>query len=174
MAVLVNHSISDIVMDTLPVIKLTEWYGTPARDEVYAYARLCISGGALRLSMTVFDGEPPATQQAIALLRLNGVLLRLVFTPDRRVQLYTGDQLVPAPACLFGAGSDEQGWYWQAACTVDAAQLQSSGIPLPAVGDSFEGGFFLQDAREDAFGSAFVCPDGTPETGLAVLTVIPY
>ena len=174
MAVLVNHSFSDIVMDTLPVIKLTEWYGAPGRDEVYVYARLCISSGALRLSMTVFDGEPPATQQAVALLRLNGVLLRLVFTPDKRVQLYTDGQLVSAPACLFGAGSDEQGWYWQASCTVDAAQLQRCGIRLPAVGDSFEGGFFLQDAREDAFGSAFACPDGTPKTGLAALTVIPY
>ena len=174
MAVLVNHSPAQIVMDTLPVIKLTEWYGTPARDQVYAYARLCISAGALRLSMTVFDGEPPATQQAIALLRLNGVLLRLVFTPDKRVQLYTDDQLVSAPACLFGAGSDEQGWYWQATCTADAALLQSCGVCLPAVGDSFEGGFFLQDVREDAFGSAFACPDGTPNTGLGTLAVIPY
>ena len=174
MAVLVNHSSADIVMDTLPVIKLTEWYGHPERDEVYAYARVCISAGALRLSMTVFDGEPPATQQAIALLRLNGVLLRLVFTPDKRVQLYANGQLAPAPACLFGAGSDEQGWYWQATCTVDDALLQSCGVRLPAAGDSFEGGFFLQDAREEAFGSAFACPDGTPETGLAPLAVILY
>ena len=57
---------------------------------------------------------------------------------------------------------------------MDAAQLQRCGIRLPAVGDSFEGGFFLQDAREDAFGSAFACPDGTPKTGLAAFTVIPY
>ena len=174
MAVLVNLSFSDIVMDTLPVIKLTEWYGHPERDEVYAYARVCISAGALRLSMTVFDGEPPATQQAIALLRLNGVLLRLVFTPDKRVQLYANGQLAPAPACLFGAGSDEQGWYWQATCTVDASLLQDCGVRLPTVGDSFTGGFFLQDALEEAFGSAFACPDGSPAKGISTFTVIPY
>lgn len=174
MAVLVNHSRTDIVMDTLPVIKLTEWYGTPGRDEVYTYARICISGGALRLSMTVFDGEPPATQQAAALLHLDGGTLKLIFTPDKTVRLSVNDRALSPPACLFGAGSDEQGWYWQATCTVDAPLLQDCGVRLPTVGDSFTGGFFLQDALEEAFGSAFACPDGSLAKGISTFTVIPY
>lgn len=174
MAVLVNHSRTDIVMDTLPVIKLTEWYGTPGRDEVYAYARICISGNALRLSMTVFDGDPPATQQAIALLQLDGGTLRMIFTPDKTVRLLVNDHALPPPACLFGAGSDEQGWYWQATCTVDTSLLKSCDVRLPAVGDSFTGGFFLQDALEEAFGSAFACPDGLSANGVSTFIVIPY
>ena len=174
MAVLVNHSTVDIVMDTLPVIKLTEWYGTPARDEIYAYARICISGGALRLSMSVFDGEPPVTQQAIVLLKLGRTALQLVFTPDRQVQLFADGQALPFPGGLFGAGSDEQGWYWQASCAMDAALLESCGAKLPAAGESFFGGFYLKDSLEEAFGSAFVCPDHTMQSGMTQLVVIPY
>lgn len=176
MPVLVNHSPADIVTETLPVIKLTEWYGTPGRDEVYTYARICICGGALRVSMTVFDGEPPVTQQAIALLDLDGVRLQLTFTPDRAAKLTVSGAAasLAGDACLFSAGADEQGWYWQAVCTLDEAFLQGCGAALPAPGTSFLGGFFLQDALEEAFGSAFSIGGSTPADCLDVLTVIPY
>ncbi|MBQ8610393.1 MAG: hypothetical protein IJ412_01665 [Oscillospiraceae bacterium] len=176
MAVLVNHSPADIVTETLPVIKLTEWYGTPGRDEVYAYARVCICSGALRVSMTVFDGTPPATQQAIAILQPGVTELQLTFTPDKRVLLTADGQAVPLPAdaCLFSAGADEQGWYWQGVCTLEAGLLQRCGAVLPTPGESFCGGFFLQDALEEAFGSAFAIRGGTLQDCLDTLTVIPY
>ncbi len=178
MAVLVNHTDADIVMDTLPVIKLTEWYGVPGRDQVYAYARVCICRNALRVSMTVFDGEPPATQQAIAVLELGGRLFQLAFTPERRVSFVDCTDAVPvslpAPPCLFSAGSDEQGWYWQALCTVSADALEQCGVPLPVPGDSFRAGFFLQDEAEEAFGSAFPINSSEKTACLGELAVIPY
>ena len=180
MPVLVDWSNQNIVMDTLPVIKLTEWYGTPARDTVYAYARMCASDRALRLSMTAFDGEPPATQTAFALLQLGEARLRLAFTPDKTVRLTeeTTGRRLPDPACTFSAGVDEQGWYWQAACTLEAAALAACGAALPRVGDSFRGGFFVQDALEEAFGSAFAAehPDGPfrPSACLGSFAVISY
>ncbi len=172
MPVLVDHALRSLVLDTLPVVKLTEWYGTPARDQVYTYARLCVAAGALHLAMTVFDGAPPATQRACARLHLNGKALRLTFGPDGSASA-TVDGVpatLPEGCCLFAAGADEQGWYWQAHAILDRALLQSWGIALPAPGDTFEGGFTLQDENEEAFGSAFAAD--APDAALGNFLVI--
>lgn len=167
MAVLVNCSRGPIVMDTLPVIKLTEWYGTPGRDEVYAYARFYLREDALCLSMTVFDGCPPATQRAIAAFEFGGQLFELRFLPSQKMEWQCFEngawKAQPASACVFSAGSDEQGWYWQAQCTLPAAALNKAGLQLPQPNESFCGGFFLTDELEEAFGSAFrFCGTGIP------------
>lgn len=156
---------AELPMETLPVVKLIHWYGAPARDCVYTYGRLYACSGALHLTMTVFDGQPPATQRAMALFRFEaGALLRLCFAPQGTAEaaLHRSGQTqtLTAPACRFGAGADEQGWYWQADCVLDAGFLAAVGAPMPAPGVSFEGGLFLQDTLEAAFGSAFAAPAG--------------
>ena len=175
MAVLIEHLTGPVVMDTLPVIKLTHWYGTPARDEVYAYARLCLCAEGLRIRMTVFDRQPAPTETATALLRLNKTL-RLEFTWDT-ARLTVGDEAYELPQTVFSAGADEQGWYWQADCLLRQEALARSGIELPADGVAFDAAFFLRDRRETAFGSAFACPADeapAPERCLGQLVLFPF
>lgn len=185
MPVLVERAESAVVMDTLPVLKLTEWYGLPGRGTVYTYGRLYVRGGekaALCVGMTVFDGRPPATQRACAAFDFGRGTLWLRFSPGREVRAFcvSGQNLwsLPEPECVFGAGSDEQGWYWQAQCTVDEALLAGCGAGLPAVGSSFSGGLFLTDEMEEAFGSAFAFSgSGVPKPGPACFdefVVVPY
>lgn len=175
MAVLIEHLTGAVVMDTLPVIKLTHWYGTPARDEIYAYTRLCLCPEGLRIRMTVFDREPPLTETAAALLLLNRPL-RLEFTQDT-ARMTVGDETCGLPQTIFSAGADEQGWYWQADCLLQQETLARSGVELPADGTAFDAAFFLQDRRETAFGSAFACPAGeapAPERCLGQLIPFPF
>lgn len=186
MAVLITHAQQALDMDTLPVIKLTEWYGVPGRDTVYAYARMYFCGGGLRLCMTVFDGHPPATQTAHAVLGLGARTLELAFTAaSAGYALWEGEtppadpffSPLPAGCCLFGAGEDEQGWYWQVTCHLKADFLAGCGLTVPADGQSFCGGFFLQDRLEAAFGSAFAAPSpaaSDPRACLGELTVAAY
>lgn len=164
MAVWVTCAQRDVEIETLPVVKLTQWYGTPGRDTVYAYARLCFCRGGLWLQMTVFDGAPPATQTAQALLQLGDRWLHLCFAADGQASCRCGDADIPLPAgaCAFGAGQDEQGWYWQATCRLDAAFLARCGATAPRPGQTFAGALFLQDALEEAFGSAFALPPAQP------------
>ncbi len=165
MPIPVDHTSRAPVMDTLPVIKLTHWYGTPARDAVYSYARLAIGSGALHLAVTVFDREPPPTQRFAALLQLPGGTLRLTFGPghaeaQRMAPDGTATALpLPAGGCIAGAGEDEQGWYWQVRTALPQGWLSAHGLQLPEAGSLFRGAFILQDGNEEAFGSAFAAPD---------------
>ena len=174
MAVLIEHLTGPVVMDTLPVIKLTHWYGTPARDEVYTYARLCLCPEGLRVRMTVFDREPAPTETATVLLYL-GTPLRLDFT--RSTARLTGSgTAADLPQTVFSAGADEQGWYWQADCLLSPAELARLNAAPPADGVAFDAAFFLRDTRELAFGSAFSCPTGkapVPEDCRGQLVLFP-
>jgi len=169
MSVLIESLPAGAAADTLPVVKLTCWYGQPARGPVYSYARICLTQQGLRLVMTVFDGTPPSTQQAVAALGLGKGLVWLSFGPDGsvRAEYRLGDVCLslPAPVCVLGRGSDEQGWYWQVDCTLTPQLLQpclavDSLVRLPQINSRFPVGFFLRDTQESptVFGSAFADP----------------
>ena len=174
MAVLIERLTGPVAMDTLPVIKLTHWYGTPARDEIYAYARLCLCPEGLRIRMTVFDREPAPTEKITALLQMKRSL-RLEFTRDTAC-LTAGSEAYGLPQTVFSAGADEQGWYWQADCLLQRELMARAGAEMPADGVAFDAAFFLRDTREEAFGSAFACPAGespVPERCLGQLIPFP-
>ena len=175
MAVLVEHLTEPVVMDTLPVIKLTHWYGVPARGEIYAYVRLCLCPEGLHVRMTVFDRQPAPTETASALLRMEKIL-RLEFTRET-ARLTVNGETYGLPQTAFSSGADEQGWYWQADCLLRQDELTRWGVELPADGAAFDAAFSLRDSREAAFGSAFACPAGetpAPERCLGQLVLFPF
>ncbi|MDO5602213.1 MAG: hypothetical protein Q4G07_05535 [Oscillospiraceae bacterium] len=186
MSFLVTASDASVVLDTMPALKLTSWNGSPARDTVYSYGKLCLQKGSLALGGWVFDGRPPESQRFCAAFNFapalcgdflsytvssGGVAVCMLHQPGGRVLSCA------APQPQMSNGNDEQGYYWAFEALLPKELIAAYFGQSPAAGSAFSGNLFLYDAEEDAFGSAFPVPAGrrapTAE-GFGDFVAVPY
>ena len=170
MAFLLTDSAAALPAETLPALKITHFYGAPARGRVYAYMRCYVRRGTLHWCATVFDGAPPATAR-----------IALAITPDDTVSRYfflSVGKDSPARLSLRRrvAGADEQGEYWGAEGELPAAVFRRAFGTAPKAGSLLPGNVFLYDEAERAFGAAFPCPgcEGPSADAFGTFLVVPY
>ena len=185
MPFLVTDSASPLAFEPLPALKVTEFYGQPRRGEVYSYLRCYVHKGALHYSVTVFDGEPPATARIGLAVTADDTARRYLFAvlakdAPCQLALYEDDvlrQTLTAPCVRQLAGQDEQGEYWGAESVLEADVFQTWFGCAPHAGMLLPGNVFLFDRTETAFGAAFPVPAGGPvptSRGFDSLLVVPY
>ncbi len=185
MPFLVTDSASPLAFETLPALKVTEFYGRPRRGEVYSYLRCYVREGSLYYSVTVFDGAPPATARIGFAITAQDDARRYLFAElgkdiPCQLTLYEDDQPVQtlkAPPVRQLAGQDEQGEYWGAESVLDAQLFRTFFGCAPQAGTLLPGNVFLFDRTETAFGAAFPVPaDGPVPTsrGFDSFLVVPY
>ena len=175
---LLTDSREALSMNTLPALKLTHFSGHPARGEVYAYVRLYLFEGALRLCVTSFDETPPETARMALCLAFaddETRTVRVVFSKyaEAAVDLPGRTQSVPT---ILSTGADEQGWYWQREGELSEALLREALGRAPRAGDVLAGNVIAYDESEDAFGAAFPVPgkDAFSPDGFDVFPVVSY
>jgi hypothetical protein len=165
--------------DTLPVLKTCHFHydGLEQRSiaMVYAYARLYVLRGVLRLSLCAFERipPPPASRMAFALYAGGRALAAAVLAPPRAVDglaLWVMDKTARPPLTgAFGraadaavpaerfSGEDEQGWYWGARAELPRAVAGQLGLRL-AGGDIFSGALYKYRQGVPAWGSTCAGP----------------
>ncbi len=187
MAFLLTDSAAALPAETLPALKITHFYGAPARGRVYAYMRCYVRRGTLHWCATVFDGAPPATARIALAVTPDDTASRYFFlsvgkdspahlslrrrgTPDAEVETLA----LPAPRRV--AGADEQGEYWGAEGELPAAVFRRAFGTAPKAGSLLPGNVFLYDEAERAFGAAFPCPgcEGPSADAFGTFLVVPY
>ena len=187
MPFLISDSATPLLMETVPVLKITHFYGHPQRDEVYAYLRCFVCKGALHFCLTGFDEAPPATVRFGLALQSADCLGRYLFLSVGKesgaaLSLCEGDTgavlgSLAAPPVQVVTGGDEQGLYWSAQGVLPA-QVFSAQFSAPMrAGALWAGNVFLYDTQDTAFGAAFPVPAGcTVPTGAGFdsFTVVPY
>lgn len=190
MAFLLTDSAVPLPAETLPALKITHFYGRPARGPVYAYLRAYVYRGALCWCTTVFDAAPgPTARMGLAVSLEDGagryLFLSVGKAAGARLSLYrrgaAGAPDAPvrplaAPAPRFFSGADEQGEYWAAEGQIPAAAFTGVFGRTPAAGCLMPGNVFLYDEAEAAFGAAFPCPGapGPCAAALGTFLAVPY
>ncbi|MEG2053811.1 MAG: hypothetical protein RR052_02615 [Oscillospiraceae bacterium] len=164
MSFLVTASTKEILLDTLPAVKITHYNGVLRRDNVYAYAKLYVLNGGVQISFTVFDENPPQTQRMAAAFnfamdKCDDFLFcssdckgEVAFTLYRK----NGDStpLMTTKAQVNG-GEDEQGFYWNVEFNISKKLIVDNFGNTPFKNNLFCGNIYLYDTQETAFGSAF-------------------
>lgn len=189
MAFLLTDSAVALPAETLPALKVTHFYGRPARGCVYAYWRAYLHRGDLCWCATVFDGAPRPTARTALAVSLEddaGRYLLVTAGKDAGAQLRLmarcgggPDKALAepeAPAPRFFTGADEQGEYWAAEGRIPAAAFREAFGRAPAAGCVMPGNVFLYDTAEASFGAAFPCPGASWPCGAALGTflAVPY
>ena len=155
-----------LLPETLPAVKILHFNGAPRRDTVYAYARISACGDALHCSFLRFEEAPAASvRMALAITSADCTnafaLVSVSFAGQASFDYYeTGKepQNMPIAAPHVYKGTDEQGFYNGADCTVPldtlAKLLDKAFVP----GAVFAGNVYSYDITEAAFGAAFAVP----------------
>ncbi len=190
MPFLVTDSAAPLPAETLPALKLREFYGVPRRGCIYSYLRCYVRGGDFYYNLTVFDETPPSTQHVALALSCDDAAqsyLWAVFQKGGGERLSL--RLAPAggrdeearplemPPARYVAGGDEQGLYWGAEGVIPAQAFRQAFGCVPRAGMFLPGNVFLFDDAEAAFGAAFPVPSGhRPPTGAGFepFMIVPY
>lgn len=187
MAFLLTDSAAALPAETLPALKITHFYGAPARGPVYAYLRCYVRRGALHWCATVFDGAPPPTARIALAVTADDTASRYFFlslgkdSPARLSLRLRGApdaeaEVLALPDCRRFSGADEQGEYWGAEGELPAAAFRRAFGAAPKAGSLLPGNVFLYDEAERAFGAAFPCPgcEGPSADAFGTFLVVPY
>ncbi len=185
MSYLITNSNTPLLMDTVPVLKIKEYYGEAGRDNVYSYMRCYAFEGELYCSFTSFDIDPPEGVKMALCLFSPDTNSGLVATASKHsgAQLYAhtsagedvlSDALQPQSVVT---GVDEQGFYWSVSLTIKKqAFINTFGKELSS-GELFFGNLFLYSEHESAFGCAFAVPAGESaltKKGDGTFLIVPY
>ncbi|MEG2930820.1 MAG: hypothetical protein RR825_03445, partial [Ruthenibacterium sp.] len=119
MAFLITDSATSLLMETVPALKITHFYGQSLRDHVYAYLRCYVLHGDWHCCFTSFDEAPPkGARMALCLQPAmgGGTLIYSVnkYTGAALIVQETNAALPDIPAAQIVTGGDEQGLYWSA------------------------------------------------------------
>ena len=189
MAIPVSFSKKPLVLDAISALKVTNYYGVSALDNVYCYLRVYVRAGSLVFSIASFEQHPPAESRTGAAFRFGagedylfvscnaaGALEAGIFAP----QPFGRDLLLrklPLPAPELFRGVDEQGYHWGFALTLDAALLRREFGAVLTPGSVFSGNVYKFAEGEAAFGAAFPSPPsgGLPcAAGFGEFVTVPY
>lgn len=188
MPFLISDSAVPLLMETVPVLKIRYYYGSPTRDAVYAYVRLFACKGALHVCMTVFDGEAPEDMRFGLALQsadcLDTFLLLSAGPAQGSCTLTAHDaqtgavqSALDAPRGTWVRGGDEQGWFWSMQTVIPSTAFAGLFGTSPKAGGVYAGNAFLYRLSEDAFGAAFPVPAGAKapcSDGFDALPIVPY
>lgn len=187
LAFLITDSDTPLLMETVPALKLTEFSGTPARDNVYAYLRCYVHAGTMMLSAASFDGAPRATARFCVCMGFADAPQRYLCwaaAPSGEAALTLRDaktdavlDTLPCPAVHIVTGGDEQGLFWIAEGCVRADTFRQALGLVPRAGCVMTGNAFLCDTEEAAFGAAAPVPAGfaaPTAAGMDTWMVVPY
>ncbi len=155
-------------METVPVLKVTEYTGTAKRDNVYTYMRCFAYNGSMFCNFTSFDECPlSGTMLTLILQHVSGENLMTVTcgksTPLRAEITFDGtcaDITKHINAQPVVTGCDEQGYYWGINFEITKEAFKKAFCKKLSDGDVFTGNFFIHSTQESAFGSAFPVPSG--------------
>ncbi|MDD3429582.1 MAG: hypothetical protein PHG02_06225 [Oscillospiraceae bacterium] len=185
MSILVSHSQTPLLPDTLPAVKMTEFFGSAKSGPVYSYLKLHECNGSIHLCLMAFEETPaPQSRLGAAFCFDNTQPGKFIFFSANAMEnfsllLYnnTANPLaLPASGSIF-SGRDEQGFYWGVETILSADLLAQHFGSAPKVKSVFGGNAFKYNTTEAAFGSAFAVPLGnTVPTckGFGTFTVVPY
>lgn len=185
MSFLITDSKTPLLMETVPVLKLTHFYGALPHGMVYAYVRCFACKGALHVCFTEFDENPVPTaylalylqapEQESSYLSLTvrkhgGAALQMcAAATGAAVQTLACEQ----PAIV--TGGDEQGLFWSARVTLTADTLRKTLGKAPKAGDFILGNvLMLDETAPHAAGAAFPLADGALTAGFDTFTFVPY
>lgn len=171
MRIPVSCSDAPAVLDTAGAVKVTNYFGRSRLDDIYAYMRICVSGGELVFSLTSFEKSPPPDSRIAAVFcfgeRETAPLLYISTNPepDAECLILSADgsrhaAALPNPE-RFG-GSDEEGYYWGCSFRLGRDFLREQFGVLIVPGTVFLGNVFKFADGEDAFGEAFGGGNGFP------------
>lgn len=190
MSFLVTDSETPLQAETLPALKITHFFGTPARGAVYAYLRCYVYQGDVHYSVCVFDELPPPSARVGFAITADDTLSRYLFLSisknnEPSLSLYHHDlnrvdavsQTLAVPEVQKFSGADEQGGYWGAQGVLPHALWKSLFNCTPKAGVFLPANVFLYDIFESAFGAAFPVPkDAVIPTadGFSPFMIVPY
>ncbi|MEG0768521.1 MAG: hypothetical protein RRZ93_05120 [Ruthenibacterium sp.] len=182
MAFLVTDSAAPLLMETVPALKITHFYGHALRDHVYAYLRCYVLHGDMHCCFTSFDGAPPeGARMALCLQPASGGST-LIYSVGKQVGASltvqeTNAALSELPAAQIVTGGDEQGLYWSATGILPASAFRAAFGAAPSTGAVYAGNLFAYSLDETAFGTAFPVPPGEralTQAGFDAFTIVPY
>ncbi len=158
MPIPVSKSLTPLVFDTLPALKVRHYSGKAALGNTYTLARLYALGSCLALSLCVFE-EAPAEESHVAfcVAGKTGAFLKFCLTKSTAELTLCGapqTEVLQTPKPERFTGQDEQGWYWGGSLLLPEAALQALGLGL-AVGEEFGANLIRYRSDETVFGTAF-------------------
>ena len=189
MAFLITDSAAPLLMETVPALKITHYYGHAVRDNVYAYLRCFVRSGSVYCCFTCFDEAPPETAfLALCLQPADRSETALCFAAGKgsgtvlTVRGADGTVLKTlaaqaADAVQVVTGGDEQGLYWSINAVLPATAFSEVFGDTPKSGSVFAGNLYLCNSAETAFGAAFPVPEGAgalSALGFGTFMVVPY
>ncbi len=164
----ITNGKTPLLMETVPVLKVTNYSGSAKRDNVYTYMRSFAYNGSMFCSFTSFDESPlEGTVMSLVLRHIDSENVLTVTCGKHTAATATlqhNSTCTDMTPCLNAApvitGGDEQGLYWGVNFEIaQKAFAQSFGTKLND-GEIYQGNLFLHSTEETAFGSAFLVPQG--------------
>lgn len=191
MPFLITDSATPLLMETVPALKVSHFYGNPARGNVYAYLRCYVHKGDFHCCMSEFDAAPPMdTRMAIAICPAEDTETFLLFSLGKEEPSATltlcdkeGNTLktLDAPMTALTCGEDEQGLFWSRTGVLSGKIFKESFGAAPRAGDVYVGNVLLYQENETAFGTAFPMSIASPleagpvrMAGFEPFTIVPY
>ncbi len=183
----ITNSKTPLLMETVPVLKITHYLGNAKRDNVYTYMRCYAYGGDLHCSFTCFDECPEEDSRvALSLSYIDSEsVLQIVAGKYTKV---SGNIQIPSSGNIdvnekyinqspVTTGSDEQGDYWSVNFTIGGNIFKKAFNVSIKNNTVFVGNFFIYSLSEKAFGSAFGVPQGESaltQKGADSFIIVPY
>ncbi len=169
-------------METVPVLKVTHYYGTAKRDDVYTYMRAFAYNGSMFCSVTSFDENPPQDVRVSFCFKPLDIENSLVCTCDKYTGVCTksgkdGDITTHIKQGQVVTGNDEQGYYWGVSFEIRPKVFEIAFGKTPQDGTVYAGNLFIHSNKESAFGAAFDVPSGEKALtfkGADNFFVVPY
>ncbi len=182
----ITNGKAPLLMETVPVLKTTYYYGNAVRDNVYTYMRCYAYNGSMFCNFTSFDENPPEhVRLSLSLTHIDSDDI-LVCTCGKTAQISallqksTNEQLsftnyIKSEPVI--TGNDEQGFYWSINFEITAKAFKLAFNKKVETKDIYIGNFFIHSLNEDAFGSAFEASESTKQLWLnkgESFFVVPY
>ncbi len=190
MPFLVTDSATPLPAETLPALKLTYYYESSARGEIYAYLRCYVHKGDFCYNLLVFEESPPVSRRigfALCPAQNAQQFLFASFAKPASTESLTLCSIqnsglacvtrhLVAPQARRSAGEDEQGPYWCAEGTLPASVFLEAFGKAPQAGELWPGNVFLYDTSAPGFGAAFPCQNvqGVWQARFEPFTIVPY
>ena len=184
MSMPVSYSKVPLVLDAVSALKVTNYYGVSAYDDIYCYLRCYFGKDAFHFNITAFEQNPPPESKIGAAFSF-GQGDRYIFISTNvlgeiTADIYNSDVLVskvPIEKPEIYCGVDEQGYSWGFETELTITDIEKLFSCNPITDGIFFGNVYKFNDDEAAFGAAFETSQGKGlpnKSGFGEFVVVPY